>query len=258
MFQFADLPLPGLFDSTWSDWALPQPGFPIRTSLGSKLARSSPRHFVACHVLHRLLAPRHPPRALCSLTSLSNSPKWLQLRTDGSGMHRTSSLFYGRNRRFETRSTDHVFTCKGAARCGASGGATRSGWPSSGPLVGDLEPRLEPTDQGNSSGDTRSTARGASSRHETARKSCEVCGVYPIFSSVVRIRCSRKYLMCVRRCGRGSGGDEETRTPDPLLAKEMLFQLSYVPLPLETECRWWAFLDSNQRPLPYQGSALTS
>ena len=26
-----------------------------------------------------------------------------------------------------------------------------------------------------------------------------------------------------------TGGDEETRTPDPLLAKEMLFQLSYVP-----------------------------
>ena len=28
----------------------------------------------------------------------------------------------------------------------------------------------------------------------------------------------------------GGGGDEETRTPDLLLAKEMLFQLSYVPL----------------------------
>jgi hypothetical protein len=27
----------------------------------------------------------------------------------------------------------------------------------------------------------------------------------------------------------GLGGDEETRTPDPLLAKEMLYQLSYVP-----------------------------
>ena len=26
-----------------------------------------------------------------------------------------------------------------------------------------------------------------------------------------------------------AGGDEETRTPDPLLAKEMLFQLSYAP-----------------------------
>jgi hypothetical protein len=37
------------------------------------------------------------------------------------------------------------------------------------------------------------------------------------------------------RAGRG-GGDEETRTPDPLLAKEMLFQLSYVPLrPRSTE-----------------------
>jgi hypothetical protein len=30
-------------------------------------------------------------------------------------------------------------------------------------------------------------------------------------------------------CDRRSGGDEETRTPDPLLAKEMLCQLSYVP-----------------------------
>jgi hypothetical protein len=28
------------------------------------------------------------------------------------------------------------------------------------------------------------------------------------------------------------GGDEETRTPDPLLAKEMLYQLSYVPSPI--------------------------
>ena len=29
--------------------------------------------------------------------------------------------------------------------------------------------------------------------------------------------------------GSRDGGDEETRTPDPLLAKEMLYQLSYVP-----------------------------
>jgi hypothetical protein len=28
----------------------------------------------------------------------------------------------------------------------------------------------------------------------------------------------------------GDGGDEETRTPDPLLAKETLYQLSYVPV----------------------------
>ena len=60
---------------------------------------------------------------------------------------------------------------------------------------------------------------------------------------------------CSVRFGRQGGGDEETRTPDPLLAKETLYQLSYVPAPVWV---WWAFLDSNQRPLPYQGSALTS
>ena len=31
MFQFADLPHPGLFDSAWSNRALPRLGFPIRT-----------------------------------------------------------------------------------------------------------------------------------------------------------------------------------------------------------------------------------
>ena len=65
-------------------------------------------------------------------------------------------------------------------------------------------------------------------------------------------------------------GAEETRTPDVLLAKEVLYQLSYGPrsaAPLGAgsegiircpEQRVWAFLDSNQRPLPYQGSALIS
>ena len=47
--------------------------------------------------------------------------------------------------------------------------------------------------------------------------------------SRARIRGSRAgvKVACSRR-GKG-GGDEETRTPDPLLAKEMLYQLSYVP-----------------------------
>ena len=36
-----------------------------------------------------------------------------------------------------------------------------------------------------------------------------------------------------------AGGDEETRTPDPLLAKEMLCQLSYVPLPGSDGGRFW-------------------
>ena len=43
-------------------------GFPHSEIPGSKLACSSPRLIAACHVLRRLLAPRHPPYALSSLT----------------------------------------------------------------------------------------------------------------------------------------------------------------------------------------------
>src|SRR5712675_1224899 len=52
-----------------SDWALPQPGFPIRISTDQSLVDSSPWLFAATHVLHRHLAPRHPPLALCNLKS---------------------------------------------------------------------------------------------------------------------------------------------------------------------------------------------
>src|ERR1700722_17463274 len=44
-----------------------QYGFPHSEILGSKPACGSPGLIAACHVLHRLLAPRHPPYALSSL-----------------------------------------------------------------------------------------------------------------------------------------------------------------------------------------------
>ena len=44
-------------------------GFPHSDIPGSKPACGSPRLFAACHVLHRLLPPRHPPCALSSLTT---------------------------------------------------------------------------------------------------------------------------------------------------------------------------------------------
>src|SRR6476661_2192890 len=68
MFQFAGLPPPGLFDSTRGGLGVTPAGFPHSDISGSKSARDSPKLYAACHVLHRLLAPRHPPRALCSLT----------------------------------------------------------------------------------------------------------------------------------------------------------------------------------------------
>ena len=43
-------------------------GFPHSDIHGSEPASGSPWLFAASHVLHRRLAPRHPPFALCSLT----------------------------------------------------------------------------------------------------------------------------------------------------------------------------------------------
>jgi hypothetical protein len=63
-------------------------------------------------------------------------------------------------------------------------------------------------------------------------------------------------------------GDGRARTADPLLAKQVLSQLSYIPVlpvrprrsrpPVGCEARTWAFLDSNQRPHGYQPCALTN
>ena len=43
-------------------------GLPHSEIPGSKRACRSPRHIAACHVLHRLSVPRHPPSTLSNLT----------------------------------------------------------------------------------------------------------------------------------------------------------------------------------------------
>ncbi len=64
------------------------------------------------------------------------------------------------------------------------------------------------------------------------------------------------------------GGDKRVRTDDPLLAKQVLYQLSYVPtcglyLLIYTQSfiskqvlKWSGRRDSNPRPQPWQGCAL--
>jgi hypothetical protein len=51
------------------------------------------------------------------------------------------------------------------------------------------------------------------------------------------------------------GGGGRDRTDDPLLAKQVLSQLSYAP---QTDKRWWAREDLNLRPHAYQACALTN
>src|SRR5467141_2119330 len=54
-------------DSAGNTRALPHVGFPIRRSRDQRLVSTSPALIAAAHVLHRLLAPRHPPCALVLL-----------------------------------------------------------------------------------------------------------------------------------------------------------------------------------------------
>src|SRR6188474_2536698 len=53
-----------------------QEGFPHSEIPGSKLVCSSPRLIAAYRVLHRLLAPRHSPYALSSLTIIKCSTRY--------------------------------------------------------------------------------------------------------------------------------------------------------------------------------------
>ena len=67
MFQFRRFPTYTYFiQCTLTEYC--SAGFPHSEILGSKLMCSSPRLIAACHVLHRLLMPRHSPCALISLT----------------------------------------------------------------------------------------------------------------------------------------------------------------------------------------------
>ena len=174
-------------------------GFPHSDILGSTSARDSPGLNAACHVLHRLLAPRHPPRALCSLTS-----------------------------------TQHL-TRRSVSGCGRSGSPkiTANTDLSSVSLLPFIYPVVKVRRRGGSgpARPVRQRVRWSVGSQMSTR----------IRGSWVRTR-SRTLGLHIRLEGglslgldqRRGGGDEETRTPDPLLAKEMLCQLSYVP----SEIRW--------------------
>ena len=70
------------FNTTYEPGGRPKPtseftdrkgGFPHSEICGSKGARASPQLNAACHVLHRLPAPRHPSEALMRLIVLSKT-----------------------------------------------------------------------------------------------------------------------------------------------------------------------------------------
>jgi hypothetical protein len=66
-------------------------------------------------------------------------------------------------------------------------------------------------------------------------------------------------FLCFQRF-RVNGGAKRDRTADLLRAKQALSQLSYGPIyrSATSHDNWWVWADSNCRPHPYQGCALTN
>ena len=79
MFQFRRFPAHGYLIHRTLTGSSPA-GLPHSDIHGSKPICGSPWLFAACHVLHRLLMPRHPPCALLRLTASSRKWRWLGAR----------------------------------------------------------------------------------------------------------------------------------------------------------------------------------
>ena len=127
-------------NSACDDLALPRPGCPIRKPPDQSLLSGSPEHIAASHVLLRLLAPRHSPCALSSLTMLATAHpagSWMDRRNTQVSYHAlalfkiTVSIFKDRHepRRPANRCNaipDHAERHERASQCdhGADGDRT--------------------------------------------------------------------------------------------------------------------------------------
>ena len=188
------------------------------------------------HVLHRHLAPRHPPYALSSLTC-----------RDAEKL--TFFMVAIQLLRFSA--------CGGFDP--AAGGLAAGRWSPAG-WVGHHGPEVNCAVQRAARQLCRAVGGGAAAPR-SAR------GKMPARS--IRLRfpatCRSPRTPSTQR----PGGDEGTRTPDIRLAKAALSQLSYIPAPLSStfsdaqgashqDPLLWAFQDSNLGPFPYQRNALTN
>jgi hypothetical protein len=248
MFQFPRFaPRPyGFGPGCPAGWA----GFPIRTSPGRRPFAASPTLFAGCHVLHRLPPPRHPPYALVRL-AMQPQPARPGRRLAASLLTLPSLHFTLRARRRAARSrrapaAPHACAHPKLLKISA---ATQA----AGPPAGD--PQARPPGRACGSPQTR-LQHHAIQDHRT--------------------RSARP-----RAAARRGGGAREDRTHDLLRARQALSQLSYGPFrqrpvasglrlewSVETASRrqlatgnypphWWVREESNLRPHPYQGCALT-
>ena len=98
MFQFPWSASTYPMYSGMSNCELPQLGFPIRTPPDQSLLTAPRGSFVVRHVLRRLLAPRHPPCALISLTFASVFGLFAPLVLNGARGKSTRRTFKAKGR----------------------------------------------------------------------------------------------------------------------------------------------------------------
>ena len=205
---------------------IPLPGgLPHSEIPGSTIARISPGLFAACHVLHRLSVPRHPPDALT--LRLSATPNGKDHR-DAKPHRRTKPTGRRSSRSRPIGATNTLPRQK----------TLRRGSPPRRPQ----NTLLTGHDQRAAHGRPATVTQLASSR-----LSISTCPGPPYrpprqFLTLRRVARLASGVCCANTCRRpiageprgescaftGGGGDRN-RTDDPLLAKQVLSQLSYTP-----------------------------
>ena len=93
-------------------------GFPHSEISGSTPVCGSPKLIAACHVLHRLLAPRHPPYALSSLTfnPRNRCHRHLPIRDEPDGRARATGTLDTLRVWSEKTTVCRIFSCQRTLR----------------------------------------------------------------------------------------------------------------------------------------------
>jgi hypothetical protein len=196
-------------------------GLPHSEIPGSPIARISPGLFAACHVLHRLSVPRHPPDALASrLIITSPSPAMPHhRRAQGQAPCRVSATAESGGLYEDTSRTSpaHAWLAppRQAKLCFAERGQALPA-PDLSASVTSLT-LSSPVNQR-----PAAVARGAvaQSSPNVAAPPCRLAG-----------GTSGCHRLAWPEPGFAGGGGERIRTDDLLLAKQALSQLSYTPAP---------------------------
>jgi hypothetical protein len=217
-------------------------GLPHSDIHGSTPARGSPWLFAACHVLHRLLVPRHPPNALLSLEIIGPRPrgtspgKRAQPPCAGT-IHRmrpdTAATRSAHNRIPIRQSRRRANADTPPNGTHAPERLRRRRWHPLAENTGQtLATAARPgTHQNLINTDKRTTVpnrrhnRRRPLLHATRprRNSLLLCDTVPAIGT------HQLSVPAIKPSEPAHGGDDRIRTDDPLLAKQVLSQLSYAP-----------------------------